>query len=352
MDDFAIAFDTNMLVGKEGDCERYVAELATPSPRFKLALDKRGFIKDEYQEEETIFIKSAKASGKGMWGDSPLSRLLQMIDLFSGDKSPVVHLDASLPDLEMEFLKELKCHQEIEPTLFGMGKKYSGSVYVMLTGRLKGRRARGYPDNYNIIRDRYLQKNQQVKDSLDRILHDSPCPSDYKSLKRILDKAKWKEDERHEFKLIYNKDTRTKLAKEVCGFLNREGGYIFIGITDPPDAQLTGFDWQYDGDGISSSSGRKDAMVDFISTCIHPLPTKIVVREVDVPASHLIPHETTEDLSPERLMVIAIYAPKGAESYCFYDKDRTKWVNCKRIDSICKAQYQDCPHPPGFHPEK
>jgi hypothetical protein len=345
MEEFVIAFDTNMLLDKAEDCVRYIEELEAPSPRFKLALDKRGLIKKEYEREHDKLI----AAREGLWGDSILAQLLDMIDR---NGAHVVNLEARLPKREKRSLKRLSCRDQIELTLFSIAKNYAGSACVLLTGSLTGRVKRGYPTCYETIRQRYLRNNITVKDSLDRILHDPPCPSDYQSLKRILDNAQWKEDERHEFKLVYTNKIAPRIAREVCGMLNNQGGYIFIGITDPrPDAQLTGFDWKHDGGGVSSSSERKDAMVGFISTCIDPLPTKIVVREVDVPASNLIAHETTKDLPPNRLMVIAIYVPKGTESYCYYDKDKARWVNCKRIDSISKAQYQDCPHSPGFHPK-
>jgi hypothetical protein len=349
--DFVVAFDTNMLLDKADDCERYIEEFTAPSPRFKLALDSRGLIKREYQEEFDKLL----TSGECFLNDSLLGHLLDMIDRFEGDKSPVTYLEARLPKRERRWLKNLSCRRQIELTLFSIAKNYPGSACVFLTEGLIGRsRARGYPHHYAAIRRRYLKNNSQVKISLDRIIHDSRCPTDHESLEKILgaDRKKWDEHVRCEFKQMYSQKEGAQLAKEVCGMLNNDGGYIFIGITDPKREQkVIGFDRAYKN-GIRSSSEVIDAMGNVISDSVHPLPAKKVeLREVRIPENILDAHEMTKDIPAERLMVAAVYVSKGAEEHCFYDKSSKKWLNCIRFNSSCKTE-RDCPHQPGFHPRK
>lgn len=348
--DFVIAFDTNMLLDKAEDCEKYIEEFTAQSPRFKLALDRRGIIKKEYEEEFNKFYESRE----GFLNDSLLGQLLDMIDRFEGDKSPVAYLEGRLPKRERRWLKHFSCHRQIEPTLFSIAKNYSGSACVLLTGGLTGKRPRGYPHHYAAIRSRYLKNNIRVKTSLDRVIHDSRCPTDYESIERILgtDRKRWDEHLRCEFKQIYSHKEGAQLAKEVCGMLNNDGGYIFIGFTDPKREQkITGFNWAYK-EGIKSSSEVIDAMTNVISDFIHPLPAKKVeLREVHIPESVLDAHEMTNNIPAKKLMVVAVYVSKGAEEYCFYDKGNKKWLNCIRFNSSCKAE-RDCPHQPGFHPRK
>ncbi|MCI0389629.1 MAG: ATP-binding protein [Acidobacteria bacterium] len=343
---FVIAFDTNMLLDMSGDCMRYVEELAAPFPRFKLALDSRGLIKKEYEREYDKLLRARE----GLLNDSILAQLLNIIDR---DESHVVCLEARFPKREKRSLKHLSCRRQIELTLFSIAKHYPGSACVLLTESLHGRIPRGYPNNYPTIRSRYLKNNYRVQTSLDRIVHDSRCPTDYESLEKILgaDRRKWDEHKRCEFKQMYSKNGGVQLGKEVCGMLNNDGGYIFIGITDPKREQkITGFDWAYKG-GIRSSSEVRDAMENVISDCIHPIPAKKVeLREVWIPKNMFDAHEMTKGVPAERLMVVAIYVSKGADDYCFYDRDNKRWLKYIRFNSSCKIER--CPHQPGFHPRR
>jgi Schlafen, AlbA_2 len=336
--EFVVVFDTNTLLSEHDDCIDFVREFtAFFPPRFRIALDSSGYIEQDYSRA----LAEGLSSGSDYIKDSTLFHLTTMIEQMKGRDNPyVVWLDINLAKEDEAYLESIGCGRPIEKALFGIAKTYPTDVYVALPGKAPFGN-RGYTARYSEIQSRFLFNNYNVRESLTRILRDSRCPEDYEALKRLLGTvAQYKvvqEGERNEYKRELNDDVRKDLPIEACGMLNKDGGYIFIGVEQSGgDFEIKGFKWAYKA-GLIWKDKTEQSIVSTIVDSIFPSPAKkVLAKVIEMPEK-----DFSEDEVRER-MLVAIYVQKGGgEEYCC----RSKHARCMKYVRVgTQNKPENCSH--------
>jgi len=361
-----VAFDTNVLLSEIDDCKKILGKLIeNESPEVKIAVDVGGLIEAEYMEE------SEKRQDRSILQD-----VTRLILSNAGVNDPYVErLDSNLldqlPNSECTHLNPLQgpgCHllKPAERALLGIGHKYGHDAYVYLLGKATGDVQRCYTNHYDEVCNHVLKDNAQARETLDELL-DKPCPETYAALSAILNALNRnnapREDERHDFKLQLDQTVFEKLPQTICAMLNKDGGYIFLGVSEKP-YEVRGFYWKEVG--AADEDGVVLQIVSKINDSIDPPPgDRVRVSWIKrVPANALPacakrlddqwvprcdgPSTCAEHPSCKILIVIRVL-PKPKSALCYRrnrakkDKDKGVFVRCgssdRRLEKCCRA---DC----------
>jgi hypothetical protein len=273
-----IVFDTNVLLTELHGCKEFASQLIgelsnsdSAKPAIRLTLDKEGWIRREYSEQLRRLEQSGQAARA-----SNLRRLFEFISRMpTNDGNPqeglIAEVVGSPPSDELAFLSTKGCDRQIEPAMFGIvfnshrsrEPKYT-FVNIMEDTHLVGGLNRGYPNVLPEIRERYLSKNDHLRELLKSLLVEGPRPESWQIVDRILSAARAcgnvpLEGERHEFKgtmIDHNMGTGKSLdtgrfsshvfedlPKTLSSMLNKDGGYIFLGVREKPTFEVCGFAW-------------------------------------------------------------------------------------------------------------
>lgn len=294
-----LVVDTAVFLGKSYDCMSLVRwclghgeEAGTP--RFLLGLDVRGDIKNEYKEQ----VLKLAALGER----SPLEELLHMII----DQGSVFEnlIPARLPKCKKRVVKKLRCHRPIEPTLLGISYEYDNRALVVFSDEPGNTIQRSFPLQLGKLQKHNLGRSMiTVKEALEMIdvgRWSRPFP-DLASLEAFLDDiaikehgGKRTETETLEFKVPNTEEagpldltTMREVGKAVCSFINKAGGYVFLGVRD--DGKVIGIKPIYERcpTGKTNKQENLDEVMRILSGHIHtmidPSPSALVsIEPIDI----------------------------------------------------------------------
>ena len=325
-----IVFDTNVLLAESPEIKEFVTEVITeiihynphpgePLNGLTIAIDEEGEIFKEYQQ--TFYDLYSKGAIDRI---SPLGLIYEHIKRNQSSTQhqpgPVIKLKSAFGKTsDLEFLVDNSCGLPIEPSMFGIVVNYPKSTYVFHMGNFQGIKPRGYPAIYNQIRHRYLQYNEYTRILLKTLIEDGPFPGHYNGLSRLLEAIRVcgapLEGERYEFKgtvIKHNKDTNERidtgvlsnsvledLPKTVCSMLNKNGGYIFLGVREKPNFEITGFNCTEQN---SSADDIQKEIEHRLSSHIFPYDSqKIIIDFVKgIPTPTLSPHRMVMAIQVKR----------------------------------------------------
>jgi hypothetical protein len=274
----------------------------------QLALDLTGHLEGEYGQTVNEFVSDEDY-------ESDLAILYHQI--LEERDAYVTSVASALPDDGRAFFKNLGCAHDVEPALFGLGYSNSDVYVYSQSGWTGGLKPRCYPSQYAPLEKKYLPNNYNLHKSLNRLLADHGCPSDWASLCRLLKanhaRAHRPEGYRCEYKVTLDQNVFDKLPRTTCAMLNADGGYIFIGVSD--DRRVVGFNENVDEDAINNK----------ILGTIAPKPTGLFF----ITTVGDIPTEVVGDRS-----VMVIYVQKGATTYrCTTGKYRGEYKRSNASDT-------------------
>jgi hypothetical protein len=314
-----VAIDTNVLLNlDDGDCRELINRCREKKgpPRFVLAFDDAGEIKNEYG-------KYAKAE----------SAIREILFRIMDDKIPSVILDCNLKTdsdgvMFDIILKESSCDQPIEPQLLGMTWNHKDVLIISPDG-ISCRKQRQYPGTLHNLRhricntwgDKRALNVLSVREALEVIRNPSRIFTTKSEIENYLERFalkdgdKLKETETIEFKApeagengILNHHMLKLIARGVCGLLNKGGGFLFFGVRN--DGEVVGFWPQYKP--VNGLPQPPD--IDYIMRIVSE-----EIMRIRPSAAHLVSIDPTKIASNQYVLAIFARSTGVKRRYKFYN---------------------------------
>ena len=201
--------------------------------------------------------------------DSPLYRLVNLLiereTTAPGEPPFMLSVHSHLTADDLEFLRDLECHEPIEPQMFGVARGQPHTCLVLSDNDLIRSEPipRGYQREGSLerLRGRFSDTRIVTTGNLDWLDEPGdPAPRDYETLKAFLEDKRLDENcvEREFLEVKCPECTEAGIGSSlvrgtmaaVCAMTNTTSGYVFIGVKD--DGTICGVPKKYGGREVAS----------------------------------------------------------------------------------------------------